>query len=402
MARKSFLALSALRRAMKVQEVILRAMSGELRWYQAAEVLGISDRQMRRVKRRFEDYGYDGIYDRRRQSPSPKRIPFKTARLVLHLYREEYFDFNVKHFHEELTEKHGVVVSYTWTKGLLQGAGLVPKAKKRGVYRRRRERRPLPGMLLHLDGSFHQWFDHAEDEMQTLLLVLDDATSESLTGRFVPQEGTRPVFELLKEVVSERGTFISLYTDRASHFVYTPKAGQPPDRSQKTQVERALDELGIELIVSYSPEARGRSERFFRTIQGRLVPELRRAGITTYQEANRYLREVFIPKLNEHFSVTPQEEGTAFIPVVGADLNRIFALRHERTVYKDNTVRIDNRVLQLPKIQGVTTLAKRKVEVREHLDQTLEVFLGKRLIASFEGENSNIGDQKEEAYATRT
>jgi transposase len=383
MARLRLIALSAGERAMKVQEVILKAIGGQIKWYQAAQILGITDRQMRRWRVRYETLGYDGLFDRRRKIPSPRRIPLQVAKEVLRLYREEYFDFNVRHFHEELTEKHAISVSYTWVKMLLQESGLVARAKKRGQYRRRRDRRPLPGMLLHLDGSLHRWFEHEEDEMQTLLCVIDDAPAECLAARFVPQEATRPILETIKEVVSTRGTFITLYTDRAGHFVHTPKAGEPPDRSRKTQVEQVLDELGIELIVAYSPEARGRSERAFGTMQGRLVPELRKASITSYEDANRYLSEIYISKYNKRFGVKPEERGTAFIPVRGANLDRIFSLRHQRTVYKDNTVHLGNRVLQLPKPKGVTTLGQRKVQIREHLDGMLEVFSGKRLIASF-------------------
>lgn len=244
----------------------------------------------------------------------------------------------------------------------------------------------MTGMMLHLDGSTHHWFEHPQDAKQDLLSVIDDATSECVGAVFVPQEATRPILRLLLEIVRRHGTFISLYTDRASHFVYTPKAGEPPDRTKKTQLEKVLDELGIELIVARSPQARGRSERAFGTMQGRLVPELRRAQIRSYADANRYLQEVFIPKYNHNFGVPSTETGSAFIPVVGVDLERIFALRHERTVNKDNTICINNRVLQLPKIRGISTLAKRKVEVRQHLDGKLEVLCGKMLLASFDVE----------------
>jgi len=386
MAQCRLITLSASERAMKVQEIILRAMSGQINWCQAAQILGFSARHLRRLKKSYEEYGYDGLYDRRSKSPSPRKIPFEIAQKILKLYREEYFDFNMRHFHQEIREKHAILLSYSWIRGLLQGAGLVLKSKKRGQYRRRRERRPLTGMLLHLDGSTHRWFEHPQDERQDLLSIIDDATSECLGAVFVPQEGTRPILHLLLEVVRKYGTFISLYTDRAGHFVYTPKAGGPPDRSKKTQIERVLDELGIELIVAKSPEARGRSERAFGTMQGRLVPELRRAQVKSYEEANRYLQEVFIPKYNRYFGVPPTEGGTAFIPVVGANLDRIFALRHERTVNKDNTISIEGRVLQLPKIKGVSTLARRKVEIREHLNAKLEVLSGKRLLASFDSE----------------
>lgn len=386
MTQDRLISLPEMERTMKRQEVILRAMSGEIKWYQAAQILGISDRQMHRVKCGYEKYGYDDLVDRRKCVPSPNRIPMEVAEKIVRLYREEYFDFNVKHFHEELQENHDVGVSYSWTKVLLQGAGLVKKAKKRGKYRRRRERKPLTGMMMHLDGSQHHWFGGSEDEQQTLLAILDDATSKCLWAKFFPSEGTLEVLEGIAEVVQKHGTFISLYVDRASHFVYTPKAGGPPNRSVKTQVEQVLDELGIELIAAMSPEARGRSERNWRTMQGRLPQELRRAGATDYNAANQYLCKVFVRKFNRLFSVKSKQEGTAFIPVVGVDIKRIFALRHERTVNKDNTISFNNRMLQLPKVRGVATLAKRKVEIREHLDGVLCVYLGRRLIAEFDSE----------------
>jgi len=383
MAFRRLVPLTEVERAMKVQEIILRGASRALKWHEAAEILGISERQLRRWRERYEEHGYDGLFDRRKQQPSPRRIPMEVVEQVLQLYREEYQGYNVRHFHEELQEEHDIEVSYTWTKLLLQEAGLVKKAKKRGQYRRRRERRPLPGMLLHLDGSFHRWFEHPRDERQALLAVLDDATGECLSAHFFKEEGTSEVLTVVSRVVEEHGTFISLYTDRASHFVYTPKSGGRPDRSKPTQVEQVLDELGIELIVAWSPEARGRSERAWRTMQGRLPNELRRAGITTYEEANRYLEHIFRPKFNRKFTVAPKEEGTAFVRVVGVDLDRVFTTRHQRIVNPDNTISFENRVLQLPKVTGVATLRKRKVEVREHLDGAVSILLGRRLVASF-------------------
>ena len=370
---------------MKMQEVITRAMSGTIKWYQAAEILGISERQMRRWKVRYERQGYDGLLDRRRNFPSPRRIPMATATKVLRLYRAEYFDFNARHFHEELSEVHKMEVSYGWTKALLQEAGLVPKAKKRGQYRRRRERRPLPGMLIHLDGSSHAWFKvpgHAE-ERQTLLALLDDATGECLGAQFVPQEATVPLLRLLKELVQKRGTFVALYTDRARHFVFTPVAGGPPDRSKKTQIEQVLDELGIELIAAHSPEARGRGERAWRTMQGRLPQELRRAGARSYETANAYLRKAFVPKFNLKFAIAPATRGTAFVPVLKANLDRIFALRYDRTVGKDNVVQFNHQTYQLPKVQGISTLAGRRVQVRVLLNGTTEILLGPQRVAAF-------------------
>lgn len=393
MASERLKLLSAMERTMKAQEVILRVMSGQIKWYQASEILGVSSRQMRRWRARYQKYGVEGLRDNRKIKISPKRIPFETAEKVLQLYREKYSGFNVVHFHEELKDVHKIKISYTWTKNLLQECGLVGKENKRGKYFRRRERKPLPGMMLHLDGSEHRWFEHKDDQRQCLIGIIDDADSKCLSARFFPEEGTKEVLEVIQGVVEKKGTFISLYTDRAGHFVYTPKAGGPPDRGVKTQVEQVLDDLGIELIVARTPQSRGRGERAWGTMQGRLPQELKLAGITTYEAANRYLNEVFIPKYNKKFSVTPSEEGSAFIRTIGVNLKRIFARRHERTVEKDNTIQFQNRKLQLPKITGVSTLAKRKVEIREHLDGTLEILKGTQLIAEFPAEEMEAADE---------
>ena len=276
-------------RVMKIQEIILRAMAKRISWLQAAQIIGISARQMRRILRRYEEYGYDGLYDRRRGKPSPKRVPKATVEKVLELYQEQYHDLNVKHFHEKLVEDHGIELSYTWVKQALQGAGLVKKDRKRGVHRKRRERQPLPGMMLHIDGSEHRWFQ--DERWYDLIVVMDDATSEIYYAQLVEEESTRTVMAAIREVVERKGVFCSLYSDRASHFFETPKAGGPVNQQRPTQVARALQELGIRPIPAYSPQARGRSERNFGTWQGRLPQELRLAGIRSVEEANRFLRE---------------------------------------------------------------------------------------------------------------
>src|SRR6266700_1866084 len=319
---------TAVERAMKVQEVILRALAKRITWWQAAEILGICDRSMRRWRGRYEQHGYDGLFDRRRGRPSPKRVPLETVEEVLRLYQERYPDFNVRHFHEKLREEHGIRLSYTWVKLALQGAGLVKKARKRGVHRKRRPPRPLPGMLLHLDGSHHRWFQ--DDRWYDLIEVLDDATNETYYAQLVEEESTRTVMAALAEVIARKGRFCALYSDRASHFFDTPKAGGPVDPRRLTQVGRALKELGIDMIPAYSPQARGRSERRFGTWQGRLPQELRLAGIGTREEANRFLRERYIPEMNRKFSRPATERGHAFVPVRGQDLDRIFSVQHER------------------------------------------------------------------------
>ena len=383
---------AALERAMKVQEVILRAMGKRITWWQAAEILGISVRQMRRWRYRYEREGYDGLYDRRRGIPSPRRVPLATVEQVLTLYREKYFDLNVRHFHEKLREEHGLELSYTWVKLALQGAGLVKRRRQRGPHRKRRPRRPLAGMLLHLDGSCHRWF--SDDRWYDLLVVLDDASSEIYYAQLVEQESTRTVLQALRAVVEHQGVFCALYSDRASHFWLTPKAGEAVDRERLTQVGRALRELGIQMIPAYSPQARGRSERNFSTWQGRLPQELRLHGITTVEAANGFLREQYIGEFNRRFAVPAAEPGNAFLRCPRRDLERVFALQHERVVNRDNTVHVENRRLQIEKTPWRATLAGCRVTVYEHLDGTLSIGYGPHLVGRYTAEGVPLEEKK--------
>jgi transposase len=397
----SYYPSSAVERAMKVQEVILRAIDGRLKWYQAAEILGISDRQMRRWKRRYERGGYDGLFDRRRQQPSPKRVALEVVQEVLTLYRERYFDLNVLHFHEKLGAEHRITLSYTWVKAALQTAGLVAKDARRSPHRKARPRRPLPGMLLHTDASTHAWIPGLE-ATQDLIVVLDDATSEVYYARFVPQESTLTMMAGLKAVIEKRGLFCALYTDKASHFT-TTRTGRSPHRRQQaagpTQIERALGQLAIELIPAHSPQARGRMERLWETWQGRLPQELRLAGITTLEAANAFLEHTWVPFHNRTWTVAPDGEGTAFVPYTGDQLDRIFALQHERTVGNDNCVEFQSQRWQIPPATWRYSFAKCRVKVYEHLDGTLSIGYGPHTLGYYDADGnlllhpSNIGRQ---------
>ena len=311
---------AAVERAMKIQEVLLRTMSGQISWAQAGEIIGLSDRSVRRWRERLETHGYDGLFDRRRQSPSPKRVPLATLEKVLTLYRTEYADFNVQHFHEELREQHQIALSYSWVKKALQGAGLVPQGRRAGAHRRRRERRPLPGMLLHIDASRHAWLPAG---MHDLVSISDDATNELYYAQLVEEENTLTVLAAIRAVVAREGVFCALYSDRASHFVHTPPAGH--ERHQ-TQVERALQQLGIKAIAAHSPQARGRKERLYRTVQGRWPQELRRNGITTVEAANAWLATAGLRRFNRRFRVSATQEGTAFVPTT-LYLDRILSIQ---------------------------------------------------------------------------
>src|SRR5713226_3205686 len=369
---------------MKVQEVILRAMAKRITWWQAAEIIGISDRQMRRWRERYEEFGYDGLFDRRQGKPSPKRVPVAQVEQVLGLYRDRYFDLNVRHFHEKLQHEHQIELSYTWVKLALQGAGLVTRGRKRGVHRKRRPRRPLPGMLLHIDGSHHRWFQ--DERWYDLIVILDDASSEIYYAQLVEEESTVTVMAALREVVERKGLFCALYSDRGSHFWLTPKVGGKVDRHRLTQVGRALAELGIQMIPAYSPQARGRSERNFGTGQRRLPQELRLRGITTVEEANRFLRESYLAELNRRFAVAAAQPESAFVPASGKDLERIFAVQHERVVNRDNTVSVGGRVLQIDRVRWRGTLAGCRVMACGHRDGSVSVYYGPHLVGRFSRE----------------
>jgi transposase len=368
---------------MKIKEVITRAMSGSINWIQAAEILGMSDRQLRRWRIRWGQYGYDGLYDQRARRPSPRRVPVAEVEKVLGLYRERYFDLNVKHFVEKLREDHQIQLSYTWVKAALQAAGLVERYRKRGAHHKKRERKPLPGMMMHVDGSRHQWIPGLES-YHDLIVVFDDATSEMYYARLVDEESTETVMAGLKQVIADRGVFCSLYADRGSHFVYTRKAGESPDRSVKTQIERALNQMGSELIPAMSPQARGRCERVFGTWQGRLPQELRLRNITTVEAANAYLPEWIAKEHNRKFTVPARESGTAFVSYFGTDLDKIWSNQQERIVGNDNTVSYQKLSLQIPQQTFRFSLARCRVLVCRHLDTTISLYYGPHRLGNYD------------------
>ncbi len=373
---------------MKVQDVLLKAMAKKITWWTAAEILGVTDRTMRRWRERLEAEGYAGLADRRKGKPSAQRIPLAQVEEVLRLYREVYYDFNLRHFHERLREAHEIRLSYTWVQKALQGAGLVAKRRRRGPHRRRRPRRPLPGMLLHIDGSKHRWLN--DGHWYDLIVILDDATSEIYYAQLVEEESTRTVMVALREVIETQGLFCALYSDRGSHFFVTPKAGEKVDKHRLTQVGRAMKDLGIQMIPAYSPQARGRSERSFGTWQGRLPQELRLAGITTREAANRFLRAGYIAAFNAQFTSPAAAKGTAFRRCGRTDLNWVFTVQTERVVAKDNTVAMGERSWQLEKTRFRHTLAGQTVTIHEHLDGTVSVRWGPHVVGRFPAEGSAL------------
>ncbi len=381
-------------RMMKVQDVLLKAMAKKITWWAAAEIIGVSDRTMRRWRERMEEGGYAGLADRRKGKPSAQRIPVAVVEEVLGLYKDTYFDLNIRHFHEKLREEHQIELSYTWVQKALQGAGLVAKRHKRSPHRRRRPRRPMPGMLLHIDGSKHQWLNN--DWWHDLIVILDDATTKIYYAQLVEEESTQTVTAGLKEVIETEGLFCALYSDRGSHFFVTMKEGEKVDKHRLTQVGRAMKELGIQMIAAYSPQARGRSERSFGTWQGRLPQELRLAGITTVEGANAFLRERYIGEFNAKFSVPAEEKGTAFRRTGRTDLNWIFTVQTERVVGKDNTVAIGSREWQIDKTRFRSTLAGSTVTIHEHLDGNVSIRFGPHVVGRYDSQGEKLTDQSSE------
>lgn len=359
---------AAWERAMTVQEVMLKALGGELHWFQAADILGWSPRTLRRWRERYETHGYDGLLDRRRQRPSVRRAPVAAVEQVLQLYRTRYTGFNVRHFHQIARREHGVTLSYSYVKQTLQTAGLVKRHRARGRHRRRREPRACFGEMLHLDGSVHAWFTLAPAARPCLILVSDDATKRVLAAAFFPRESTAAVMTSLAGVVRVHGLPMALYTDRAHWAFHTPTAKGPVDKTHLTQLGRALAHLGIEHIPSYSPQARGRSERLNRTVQDRLVNELRVAGIATLEAANRYRTETFVPQHNATCACAPRDPASAFVPLGAIDLATIWCHQETRIVGRDNTVSLDRQVLQIAAQPGRRTCTGLEGTVRRHLD----------------------------------
>jgi len=377
---------------MKLQDVLLKAMAKKITWWDAAEIIGVTDRTMRRWRERLDKHGYSGLGDRRKGKPSVRRVPLAIAEEVLRMYQETYYDLNMRHFHEKLKEEHGIELSYTWVQQALQGAGLIARQRKRGKHRQRRERRPMTGMLLHIDGSKHQWFgDH---RWHDLIVILDDANSEIYYAQLVEEESTRTVMTGLREVIEIHGLFCSLYSDRGRHFFVTMKAGEKVDKQRLTQVGRAMKELGVQMIPAYSPQARGRSERSFGTWQGRLPQELRLAGVSTVEGANRFLRERYVAEFNQKFTVAAKEKGTAFRKTSRSDLNWIFTVQNERVVAKDNTVTMGDQVWQIGKTTFRNTLAGCTVMIHQHLDQTTSIRYGPHVVARYDRERKLVRTER--------
>jgi hypothetical protein len=364
---------------MRFEEVFDRFTEGRLRQEEAADLLGVGARQFRRQCRRFEAEGIDGLIDKRIDQVSQRRAPVDEVLALCDQYEKRYRGWNVKHFYSKYREQKGER-SYNFVRLSLQRQGLVAKAKKRGAHRRKRERKPLIGMMLHQDGSRHEWL---VGQKHDLIVTLDDATGAIYSAFLVEEEGTMSSFKAVAEVIEADGLFNSLYTDRGSHYWQTEKAGGKVDKRNLTQFGRAMSQLGIEMIPAYSPEARGRSERVFGTLQGRLPKELIDAAITNIDAANRFLKRRLVPAYNREFAIMAGETGSAFVPWIGSNLEEILCLQEERVVRADNCVLYQTKLLQIPADRHRCHYVKVRVKVHEYVNGQLAIFHGPRCLARY-------------------
>ena len=379
-------------RRMRFVDVLGRTERSELSQMEAAELLGVCERTFRRWRDRHREEGAGGLLDLRLQ-PSPRRAPVREIERMLGLYRELYRGFTVKHFHEQLGKRHNYTLGYTVTKLHLHRAGLVTPAKTRSAHRKKRPRRPMVGMMLHQDASTHAWLP-GDAGKQDLVVTMEDATSELYSAFLVDEEGTASSLRGIREVVAKHGLFCSLYTDRGSHYFETPEAGARVSKTVLTQFGRALKQLGIEHIAAYSPQARGRSERVFGTLQDRLPKEFALAGITTVEAANRWLRDVYIAEHNERFSIDAEQEGSAFVVDGTGAWREILCIQEERTVGNDNTVKWHRLSLQLPASRLRPHFVKAKVRVHEYPDGQLAVFWGPHRLADYNANGTIIQQER--------
>jgi transposase len=388
--------------------ILNRWESAELNQEEAAELLGVSERTFRRWTRRYEEEGEAGLVDRRLGQASGRRVPSDRAEEVERLYRERYQGFTVKHFHEHLIKDHGFGWGYTWLKLHLQWAGVVPKAPRKGAPLRQAQEAqaraascagddaaPEPAPAKAGDGSRHAWL---EGEALDLIVTLDDATGAIYSAFLVEEEGAASTFRALNEVFSEHGLPMSLYTDRGAHYFHTPKAGGEVDRGHPTQVGRALEQLGVEPIGAFSPQARGRSERAFGTLQDRLPKELRLAGVTDIEAANAFIRDVYLPEHNARFAVDPAGQGSAFTPIPGVDLDEILCVQEERQVMNDNCVSYRTLKLQIPESPMRPHFVKARVKVHVYPDGSHALFHGPRCIGRYD-EKGALKDSHDEKRA---
>jgi len=369
---------------MRFDETFSIWTEGRITQEEAARMLGISSRSFRRYIDRYKENGIDGLIDKRLSQVSSRKAPADEVLALAERYQERYRGWTAKHFHAWY-QREGGTRSYSWVKKTLQEQQCLSKAPKRGVHRKRRERSPMPGMMIHQDGSTHQW---VPGKKWDLIVTMDDANNEHYSMFFVDEEGTHSSLRGVKEVIKQHGLFCTFYSDRGSHYWHTPEAGGKVDKKNLTQFGRALQQLGIGMIAAYSPQARGRSERAFHTHQSRLVKELALHNISTMAAANQYLEKVYRPAFNKEFMQPATLPDSAFVPWIGNNLDDILCEQHSRTVGRDNCVSFNNLILQIPANDYRCNYIKATIRVHCYLDGSLAILHGPRKLAHYDAQGN--------------
>lgn len=377
---KTSIVLQEIRR-MKFEEVYELRNEKSITIEEAAKMLCMSERNLRRHIERYQEEGIDGLNDKRLAHAAHNAAPVDEVFQLTDLYKQKYDGYNASHFYDKY-KACGGDRSYNWVRQTLQRQGLIRHTTKKGSHRRKRPRQPMVGMMIHQDASTHQWI---EGVYWDLVVTMDDATNEIYSAFFVEQEGSWSSFHGVKEVIETKGLFCSFYSDRGSHYWITDKAGGKVNKTSLTQFGRAMKQLCIEMIAAYSPEARGRSERMFGTLQGRLPQELKSAGITNINDANHFLKHQFLPEFNPRFCVPPQITKSAFVPWIpgSISLDDILCLQEQRTVNNDNTINYKGKILQIPGNSFRYSYRKTKITVNEYLDGKIAIFHGPRKLVEF-------------------
>jgi len=376
---------------MRFLDIYRQYEKSKLTCEEAAAILGISISTFYRQRQIYEEEGANCRFDKRVGRSSPHRAADVEVEFVTRIFAERYQGFSVKHFYDFAKREHSFKRSYSWVKNKLMAANLVTKSNRGGKHRLRRERKPMAGMMLHQDGSKHRWIPGLDYDLD-LIVTMDDATSKITSCFLVPEEGTFSSFRGLEETIKQEGLFCTLYTDRGSHYFYTPEVGGKVDKSRLTQVGAALRQLGIKHLAAYSPEARGRSERMFGTLQDRLPKELALYNIRAIEAANKYIQESYLPRHNEQFVVKPASCDLAFIPWTSAvALEDILCLKEVRIVQHDNTIRYQGMVLQIPKNEYRRHYIKTEVKVHEYHDHRLAIFYGLLCIGRYDRNGKLLG-----------
>ena len=383
MNKRVTFSMNEIKRVYVMQQIEDKQLTGS----QAAELLDLSLRQIRRLIAKYREQGAPGLVHGNRGRAANNRIAEVVRAKIWELAQKEYKDYNDSHFTEELAEEYGLEISRSSVRRIRRQNGQPSPRKRRSPrHRSRRERKPQAGMLLQTDGSRHDWLE-GRGQWLTLIAYIDDATNQVSGATFRDEEDASGYFLGLKEICLTQGIPAAIYADQHTIFQSPTKptleqelAGEQP----RSQLGRLLDELGIELIAAHSPQAKGRVERLWGTLQDRLVKALRKAGAADREEANQVLVD-FLPKFNQRFQVAPAQTGTAYVPWPEAYRPEdYFCFKHPRTVTNDNPLPFDGHRLQIPPGPQRRSYAKAKVDVRQHLDGQLEVHYQGRSLVTFE------------------